>query len=188
MSIFYEILECSKLHSEIIALWTYKDSDGFWCGYILDYNDTVVKIQHYTKYGKKDGIVIAQLSDIKSIDFNDDYAKAMQFVIDNSEEIYKESEVKLVLHNDEDWQLSILKQLEANYNTVSCIEINNSENYCGYIEKVSDYEFIIKCIGKLGEDEGSTVYSISDITGFYLDDIENRKRNMLYKWRNGFKL
>ncbi len=89
MSIFNQILERSKLNKELIGLWKYNDAEGFWCGFVVDYNETLVKIQHYTKFGKPDGLIIAQISAIQNVDFNDDYAKAMQVVIDYSKELEK---------------------------------------------------------------------------------------------------
>jgi hypothetical protein len=49
--------------------------------------------------------------------------------------------------------------------------------------EVSETDFILNCVGKLGEDEGTVVYKIEDVTGFKINDIDNRRRAMLYKWR-----
>jgi hypothetical protein len=183
MSILNKILERSKLNKELIGLWKYNEEDGFWCGYIIDYNENLVTIQHYTKYGKKDGIIISQISDIQSVDFNDDYAKAMQCVIDYSKELEKEDETNIILTESEDWQFELLKQMERNLDKITSLEINGSNYFSGFIGEVTEYDFILHCIGKLGEDEGTVIYRIEDVTGFKINDIENRKRAMLYKWR-----
>ena len=183
MSIFNKILERSKLNKELIGLWKYNDEDGFWCGYVIDYNENLVTIQHYTKFGKKDGIIIAQISDIQSVDFNDEYAKAMQCVIDYSYELEKEDETKIRITESEDWQFELLKQMEGNLDKITSLEINSTNYFSGFILEVSEYDFILHCIGKLGEDEGTVIYKIEDITGFRINDIDNRKRTMLYKWR-----
>ncbi len=182
MSIFNKILERSKLNKELIGLWKYNDDEGFWCGYVIDYNENLVKIQHYTKYGKKDGIIIAQISDIQSVDFNDEYEKVMQCVIDYSNELEKEDETNILLIESEDWQFELLKQLEGNFDKITSLEINSSY-FSGFIIEVSETDFIFHCVGKLGEDEGLVIYRIEDITGFRINDIDNRKRAMLYKWR-----
>ena len=183
MSILNKILERSKLNKELIGLWKYNDEDGFWCGYIINYNENLVTIQHYTKYGKKDGIIISQISDIQSVDFNDDYAKAMQCVIDYSTELEKEDETNIILTESEDWQFELLKQMEGNLDKITSLEINGNNYFSGFILEVSEYDFILQCVGKLGEDEGTVIYRNEDITGFKINDIENRKRTMLYKWR-----
>lgn len=183
MEIITKILERSKLNKELLGLWKYNEEDSFWCGYIIDYNETLIKIQHYTKYGKPDGIIIAQLANIKSVDFDDDYAKAMQVVIDYADEIEKETNFYINLSENDNWDFEIIKKLEGNFDILSSIEISNSDYFSGFITEVTETDFIIRCVGKMGEDEGSVIYKIEDITGFKINDIDNRKRCLLYKWR-----
>ena len=183
MEIFNKILERSKLNKELLGLWKYNEEDSFWCGHVIDYNETLLKIQHYTKYGKPDGIIIAQLENIKSVDFDDDYAKAMQVVIDYADEIEKETNFDITLSENDNWDFEIIKKLEGNFDILSSIEISNSDYFSGFITEVTETDFIIRCVGKMGEDEGSVIYKIEDITGFKINDIDNRKRCLLYKWR-----
>lgn len=183
MEIITKILERSKLNKELLGLWKYNEVDSFWCGYIIDYNETLIKIQHYTKYGKPVGIIIAQLANIKSVDFDDDYAKAMQVVIDYADEIEKETNFDITLSENDNWDFEIIKKLEGNFDILSSIEISNSDYFSGFITEVTETDFIIRCVGKMGEDEGSVIYKIEDITGFKINDIDNRKRCLLYKWR-----
>jgi hypothetical protein len=183
MSIFHQILERSKQNKELIGLWKYNDDEAFWCGFVIDFNENLVTIQHFTKYGKKDGIIIAQTSDIQSVDFNDDYAKVMQCIIDYSSELEKEDATNILLTDNEDWQFDVLKQMEGNYDKITSVEINGSDYFSGFIVEVTEIDFILHCIGKLGEDEGNVIYKIADTTGFRINDIDNRKRAMLYKWR-----
>ncbi len=183
MEIFNKILERSKLNKELIGLWKYNEEDSFWCGHVIEYNKTLLRIQHYTKYGKPDGIIIAQLANIKSIDFDDDYAKAMQVVIDYADEIEKETNFNIALSENDNWDFEIIKKLEGNFDILSSIEISNSDYYSGFITEVTETDFILRCVGKMGEDEGSVIYKIEDITGFKINDIDNRKRCLLYKWR-----
>jgi len=183
MSIFNRILERSKSNRELIGIWKYDDNDGFWCGIVLDFNETLVKIQHYTKYGKPDGIIICQISKILNVDFDDDYAKAIQVVINRSEELEKEVEFEISLSNDDDWEYQMIKQLEGNSEVLVSIEINDSDEYAGFIVEVCETDFILNCVGKLGEDEGKVVYKFEDVSGLKLNDLDNRKRAMLYKWR-----
>ena len=183
MEIITKILERSKLNKELLGLWKYNEEDSFWCGYIIDYNETLIKIQHYTKYGKPDGIIIAQLANIKSVDFDDDYAKAMQVVIDYADEIEKETNFYINLSENDNWDFEIIKKLEGNFDILSSIEISNSDYFSGFITEVTETDFIIRCVGKMGEDEGSVIYKIEDITGFKINDFDYRKRCLLYKWR-----
>lgn len=183
MSIFNQVLERSKLNKELIGVWKYRDDDKFWCGYVIDFNETLIKIQHYTIFGKPDGQIIAQISAIQNVDFNDDYAKAMQVVIDYSKELEKEEKINIAISDNDNWDYEIIKQMEGNLDVITSIEINNSDYFSGFVIEVSESDFILNCVGKLGQDEGPVVYKIEDVTGFRINDIDNRKRAMLYKWR-----
>jgi hypothetical protein len=48
---------------------------------------------------------------------------------------------------------------------------------------MSESDLILHCVGKMGEDEGTVIYRIEDVTAVRVNDIENRKRVMLFKWR-----
>jgi hypothetical protein len=89
MDFFSNIFEKSKENKELIGIIRYSDEESLWCGYILDFNEHYIKLQHYTKFGKIDGIMFIQIKDIKHIDFDDEYCKLMQVVIDYANEIEK---------------------------------------------------------------------------------------------------
>lgn len=182
-SILFDILQKSKDNKQIISVWKYNEDDGFWAGYVKDFNDELVIIQHYTKYGKSDGIIIEKIEEIKSIDFDDDYAKTLKYIIENSSLIDKEDEFKVSLNDNENWQEEILKQVEGNKEIIVSVEINGSDSYSGFILIVSETDFIINCVGKFGEDEGKVIYKIEDVTSVRVNDIEDRKRRLLYNWR-----
>jgi len=57
------------------------------------------------------------------------------------------------------------------------------ESICGFVHKLTENKLIIKPIGKLGEDEGLSLYKLSDINSIQPDDLECRKRLLLYKWK-----
>jgi len=182
-SILFDILKKSKENKEIIGIWKYNDSEGFWSGYVRDYNEELVTIQHFTKYGKADGVIIERIENIKCIDFDDDYAEAMQCLIDYSAELDKETKIEVTLNDNEDWQLGILKQVKGRKDIIARLEINGSDYFSGFITKISETDLILHCLGKMGEDEGAVIYRLEDITSVRINDIDNRKRVMLYNWR-----
>lgn len=181
-SLILDIIKNSKENKEIIGIWKYNDEDGFWAGYVIDYNEELVTIKHFTKYGKSDGIIIERIENIKNIDFDDDYAKAMEYIIENTEKLDKDVDFEIKLVNSEEWQVDILKQLEGT-NQIAKVEISNDGFFSGFITKVSESDFIIHCVGDLGEDEGTVVYRIEDVASIRVNDIENRKRAMLFNWK-----
>jgi len=181
-NIISEILQKSKDNKEIVSIWKYSDADNFWSGYVNDYNEDLVMIQHFTKYGKPDGVIIENILDIKCIDFNDEYSKAMQCLIDYSSELDKDNSPEIKLTLNQDWQYEVLKQVENHKDIIVRIEVSG-DDYSGFIKRVETSDFIIDCIGHLGQDEGSVVYKLDDVTSIRVNDIDLRKRLMLYKWR-----
>jgi len=173
----------SKANKEIIGIWQYGDSEGFLAGYVIDLNEEFFSFQHLTKYGKLDGIIIDRIETIQSVDFNDDYSKAMQYVFDNASRLDVEEIVNIELSEKENWQTEIINELVGNTHQLVSIEISGEEKFTGFIEKASKTDIVLHCVGKLGEDEECVIYKIDDITSFKLNDLDNRKRKLLYDWR-----
>jgi len=181
-NLFYEILNKSKTDKEIIGIWQYGDENGFLSGYVIDFNKDLVLFQHYTKYGKTDGIITLQVAGIQSIDIKDDYAKAMECLIEYSSILDKVPNFKPLLNSTEEWQSELINQLAKNSEVLVSLEINGGY-FSGYIQKATDTDFIMNCVGKMGEDEGEVVYRVEDVTEFKLHDWDDRKKDLLFKWR-----
>jgi len=178
-----EILEKSKSTKSLICIWVYSDDDGFWSGYVTDYNDEYVQIKHYTKYGKPDGIIIEQISNIETIDFEDDYSKCLRYLIDNSDRLDEEDELNYDIPSKENWQFEFLNDFIGNTDRIFRITILEDNNHSGFVSKISEESVVFQLIGKLGEDEGFSVFKLSDISRIRLNDIENRKKLLLYNWK-----
>jgi len=176
-----EILEQSKKNKQIMCFYHYNDDD-FWCGYVTDYNQDLVYIQHLTKYGFLDGIVVERIDGLKNIEFGDDYSKAMQYLSDNTDKIISEPEYKFEIPTTENWQHDVLKQF-LGVNRLIRLEMNKSDYIHGFVEKLSETEFILNQVGKMGEDEFRSVFKIEDVTAFRLNEMDARKRLLLYNWR-----
>lgn len=181
-SIIFEILKKSKTKKELIGIWQYGEGDGFLMGYVIDFNEDLVLFQHYTRHGKEDGIITLQVAGIENIDLNGDYAKAMESLIEYSNILDKQPEFELPLNKTEDWQHELIQHLAKNSETIVSFEINGSY-YSGYIKRASDIDFILHCVGKMGEDEGEVIYRIEDVTEIKLHDLDDRKKDLLFKWR-----
>ena len=143
--------------------------------------------QHFTKYGKKDGIIFFQLAQIKNIDFEDQYTKSIAYVIQHSEKIAKENSIEIIILDDENWKNDILNQLNKKTEIISSIKVYG-EYYTGFILEVDEDSFIIRCIDSLGMDQGLSMFKTEDITDFKLNDIDNRKRLLLYNWRKSLQI
>jgi hypothetical protein len=178
-----EILKSSKEEKKFIGIWVYGDDDGFWSGYVIDYNNDFVYIQHYSKYGKSDGVIIELISNIESIDFNDDYSNAMEFLIQNSQLVDQQELIEIPKLNEDNWQFELLSGQLNNEERVVRFKMDNGNIYVGLVDKL-DKEFVaLNCIGKMGENEDFSLFKLEDIQTIRINDIESRKRLLLYNWR-----
>lgn len=107
----------------------------------------------------------------------------MQCVIDYSEVIYTPNKVKFDFGLNENFYSNIIKQFLRETNFIISVQINNDQYSTGYIHEIAETDFSMICVGKMGEDLGISILKIEDITSVQIDDIDNRKRNLLYKWR-----
>jgi len=178
-----DILEKSKVEKGFVGIWLYNDDDGFWSGVVQDYTDELVILQHYTKYGKPDGLIIEQISNIESIDFGDDYAKVMEFLIENAHLLDQQPKVALQIKDPAYWQKSILEDFIGDKDTIVRVQINNDSYFSGLVDWCDDESLILEMIGTEGQDEGKSLFKMDDITAIRVNDLENRKKLLLYKWR-----
>lgn len=181
-TLFFEILNKSKEEKEIIGIWQYGDDEGFLSGYVIDFNEDLVLFQNFTKYGKTDGIIMVPMDGIQSIDNNDDYARAMECLIEYSSILEKEPDFRPLLNSTEEWQSELIHQLVKHKEVLVSLEINGVY-FSGYVQKASESDFVMNCVGKMGEDEGNVAYKIEDVTEFRLHDWDDRKKDLLFKWR-----
>ena len=179
---FDKILAHSKANQTIIAIFQDPSGNDFWAGYILDYNEEFFTLQHITKYGKLDGIVIEPLYKIRRID-QDDYCKCLQHIFKNNKELEEENPIQLTIPTEENWMYHTLNQLQDETDYMVRISIGNDSRFSGFIKTVTEEDFILHCIGHDGQDEGKLYFTIDDINSFRVNDLEARRRLMLYHFR-----
>ncbi|MBB1194265.1 hypothetical protein DNC80_11385 [Flavobacterium sp. SOK18b] len=182
-SILQSILQKSKENKEIIAIWQYNSDKGSLVGYITEINDEYIGFRHYTRFGKPDGIIFIKVENIKNVDFNDDYIKVMECLIQYSDIIDKPSNFAINLNQSENWQFSAILQLYNNQDQMASFEINGNEFFTGFVKDLSDQDFILNCVAKNGEDLGTSLFKIEDVTEVRVNDIDDRRRLLLYNWR-----
>lgn len=176
-----DILEKSKREKKFISIWLY--GDGFWFGFVKKFTEDFVLLQHYTKFGKPDGLIILKIENIESIDFEDDYSRAMEYLVENAEKIDQDSEIEIDITHPETWQKDILEDQIGRRDRIVRVQINEDNFYNGFVEWCNDENLILSLIGKDGEDEGKSIYKVEDISSIRINDLENRKRILLYNWR-----
>ena len=180
--ILTSIFEDSKQNKKIIHIKLNIDEDSFWCGYITDYNEEFVILHHFTKYGKSDGEIIEQIDRIESVEFDDDYSKCLQYIIDNSWEIDVEADLDLSLPKTDNWQFEFLSQQVGLKNSITRIELL-TETYSGFIIKLNEQHVLMHLIDIQGTDQGFATYQVEDVLSVRVNDMEARKRLLLYNWK-----
>ncbi len=179
---FSQLLEHSKANKSIIAIFQDPTASDFWAGYIVDYNEEFFVMQHITKFGKKDGLIIEPIYKIRRID-KDDYCKCLQYVYQNSGELDQEQNIDLQIAKEENWVYLTLKEIVGEQDFLIRITINNDSQFSGFVTDVTEEDFALRCIGADGQDEGNLYFMIEDITSFRVNDIEARRRLMIYHYR-----
>jgi len=175
-----KLFEISKTQQKLLKIFAHGE-EGFWLGYVLNYTSEIVEIQHFTAFGKPDGIVVEKISNIERIEFSDDYARSFNFLLKNHQDLEKQTIDSLSKTGIGDWNVDILSQLIGKQKLVS-IKINGA-NEMGFPKEVTDEFLVFHSIGKLGEDYGLVCYRIEDVDSIQVDALSNRKAELLYRWR-----
>ena len=183
-TILFDLLKKSKENKELLSIWQYNSDKGSLVGYVTEFNEEFIVFNHFTKFGKPDGTIILNSANIKTIDFNDDYTKVMECLIEYSDILDKPVANDITISFIENWQVDILQQLVNKTDHIASFEINSSDFYTGFVKKLSSEDFVLNCIGKNGENEGDALYKIEDVTEIRLNDMDDKRRLLLYKWRN----
>lgn len=181
MSLLQNQIKIAKEQRKLMSFVEYGSDTNFFCGYVLDFTSEMITIKHITKFGKDDGLIVQPLSAFVRIDFDDDYALAMEHIVENSDKIYISSNHNIDYSNS-DYYVNIFKYFCGNSDVILSFEIDNDFN-SGYLVDYSETEFSIHSVGKDGEDLGMSIFKIEDITSVQIDDVDNRRRHLLFQWR-----
>ena len=177
----YEIFENSKENQQLIGITLYRES-GSWCGIVEDFNSEFIQLRHYTKYGELDGVAIEKIVDIERIDIEDEYLKALKIIIENKGKIKNIQTRSRIFDelNHENWQFVSLKPYEKDTNFLVSIQINNDNFYNGFVLGIDDYFLKFEMINNSGNSDGSCLFKLEDVTSIKINDLECRRRLLLY--------
>ena len=177
-----EILSDSKDRQQLIGL---HDSnigiDDFCVGYVIDFDDTFVVVQHITKYGVKDGIHIKQLSALERIETEGEYLKSCQILFKSPDLLPKQTIKNAAFSFSDSWQYHFFNE-NSSIGELIAFELSGEDFFnFGFLIDFDEDHFIINLIGQSGEGQGTNIYHLNDIASFGLDTLECRKRKYLYK-------
>jgi len=178
-----EILTYSQETKTVISIRKRNDDSHVWIGYIVDFNDILFVLQHISPLGIEDGLVIERIDNIDNFETEDGYTKAIQILFEQENKIPKQLVRKAEITNDENWQYEILKS-GFDQGKLITVELNNSEtvNY-GYVLDYDDISLQLTTVDKMGEEDGTQLFRLADITSLTVDRIEGRKRHLLHDLR-----
>ena len=140
MDLFTKMLLDSKENDKFLCLYEYSDDDKFWFGKVIDFNEEIIILQHYTKFGKKEGKIVLRRSMISEIDFDNKYSKTMAYVISHRYEIDRKTEIPINCEDTENWRKSFLEQVKNRTDFLTSVKVNGSF-YSGFV-KETDEDFL----------------------------------------------
>ncbi|MBK9225066.1 MAG: hypothetical protein IPO23_11470 [Flavobacterium sp.] len=178
----HTILQKSKDNKEIISIWQYNSDKGSIVGYVTDISDEYVGFRHFTRFSKQDGIIFIKTANIKNIDFNDDYTKVMECLIEYSNIIDKPSDFSINLNQSVYWQYNALLQLYNSKDQMASFEINGNEFFRDLLKKLLKKILFLIVLQKWRRFR-NFLFKIEDVTEIRVNDIDDRRRLLLYKWR-----
>jgi len=180
-----KILENSQRLQKLIGIKLYGDG-GYWCGIVQEFNDEFIQLKHFTKNGELDGMAIEKIVDVERVDIDDDHLTAIKIVIENRQKI-RDIEIKSRIFtdlDDENWQFVSLKPYENDRNVLSSIQINNDDYYKGFVVSISEEFLKYEIIDNHGLSYGESLFKLEDINSIKINDLECRRRLLIYKTLN----
>jgi hypothetical protein len=175
-----DIIQKSKETKILIGFNFYGSDNGFYCGFVIDYSEEFVIIQHYSKYGLNDGILVHKLEDIKYFETETNYLNAIQLLIDKPNEINRQTFLLTKNKVNLESFTSLFENFIGNKDYFIHFELNDDETYYGLIEWCNEDCFSIKNIDSDGSIIGKAIFKFEDLKLYWIDDLESRKRKILF--------
>ena len=181
-NILTKILTHSKKTKTIISARKYNEDDTNYVGYIVDFNDTVFIMQQVSTYGLHDGLLIETFDNIETFEM-DEYEKSYQYLFDNADKITKQTVNNLTLPKGDKWKYDLLKTLSAEKKIITIQLSSDNIIIAGLIVDFDQIHLHFNLISRIGEDQGTIIYKLADISAFTIDELESRKRKTFKDWR-----
>jgi hypothetical protein len=178
-----DILETSKGQKSLINLFLRGEDIEFWCGYIVDYNDDILILKSYSKYGLDDGIIVEHMDNVGCISFDNDYCRLMKKLIADPSVLDIKYTGALSLNQHPNWQYDILEQQLNKKNTVVMIEINNDIIYYGQVLWADTDHFVLYDIDSHGLHSEKMMLKTDEITEIKINNLEAKRRLVFHNWR-----
>jgi hypothetical protein len=158
--------------------------DDFCVGYVLDYNESFIVIQHVNKYGFEDGIHVVQIASLEKIETNTSYIKTCQILFQNPSLLPKQSIKNIKFQFSKSWQFDLLHD-NSYIGELIAFQLDGSDFFnFGFLFDFDENNIMIHLVGESGESQGTTIYHLIDIASFGIDTLQCRKRKYLHNLTN----
>lgn len=177
--VFSAIFDRSIQEQKPLSLIRNSDRD-FWFGIISHYNEEALEVKRYDSFGEFDGFMIYETDEVLSIEFDDEYEQMLTFLI---------SENSFLTHNPDskldglgsNWRYHVLSTLSSYHLPLDIIE--NSKSHIGMVKNVNFETVEIECIGSMGDDFGSLIFKLEDVSSICYYSRKIKKAAILHEWR-----
>ncbi len=178
-----EILTYSQETKTVIGVRKRNSESQCWVGYIVSFNDELFVLQHVTSTGLEDGLVVEEIDNIENFETDDGYVKAIQALYEQKAVIAEQTIKSIDITTEENWQYGFL-QSGCYQGRLITVEINNSDSISyGFVLDYDDTTLQLTIVDKIGEEDGTQSFPLTDITSITIDRIEGRKREALHVLR-----
>jgi len=184
MRILKEIFQKSKKTKKLIGIYTRNiQYDDFCVGYVINFNENYLVIQHVTKYGIKDGIHIKEILTIEKVETESEYIRTCQLLFDNPELLPNQIINRVKLSSNDSWQYNFFTDNSCIGELIAFGFKGDDLFNFGFLIDFDEDNFIVHLIGQAGESQETNTYHIIDINSLALDTLTCRKRKCLFQLR-----
>lgn len=171
----YEKLEQLSESKQMVSLYLDGDTETFYAGYILGINEDNILFQHITPYGKYDGYILQQTSNVCRVGYDELYLKKIEKL--HGFEPKKHKPIKI---EESNLVVSLLTAAAENDWIVS-LELDKSDldDVQGYVVKADSDNTIVKQITDEGQYDGETYFDTYDITSMECDTQKKQSIKIL---------
>jgi hypothetical protein len=180
-----DLLEKSKETKGFIGLNFYGSDNGFYCGYVLEYNDEFIMLQHFSKFGFNDGILVHKIADVKYLESDTDYINGIKALTMNQNSILRQTYTLVEAEAKVEHFNNLFESFIGNKEYLIKFEVLDNDIYFGFIEWCDENSFSMINIDSDGSVLGKAIFKFEDLKVYWVDDLESRKRIFFYKKRNG---
>jgi hypothetical protein len=160
MSIADKTLKTLQTYGIFVDIFTDHFDDSLF-GFIRDFNDSFLLLEHYNEDGFYNGVVIFKRQDITRIRWDNNEIKSAFDIITRQEQIEELADISI------DSIESIIKSVDKAFNHVNLRiqEINANWSIIGQIQEMDTDTIVIKEFGTMSTlDRGMLMISINDVT------------------------